>query len=240
MRKITHGGARVIACALLSVIILGAAAISFYNVQTVSLISGESYEPYYHGDREKPRVSIMVNVYENAEVVQKMIELLKSRKAKATFFVGGCWADDNTETLRLIIDSGMEIANHGYFHKDCKVISDSAVRAEVENTHTLIKSICGVDMTLFAPPSGSFSNGALKIIEKCGYKSIMWSKDTIDWRDDDVDLLVSRATKNLENGDFILMHPKKHSLIALEKILNYIEDNGFEAVTVSECLGVYG
>ncbi|MBO7369170.1 MAG: polysaccharide deacetylase family protein [Clostridia bacterium] len=240
MRKITHGGARVIACAFLSLILLGAAAISFYNVQTVSLLNSESYQPYYHGDREKPRVSLMVNVYENAVIVQKMIDLLGEYNAKATFFVGGCWADDNTETIKKIVDSGMEIANHGYFHKDLKTLSDPSVKAEVENTHALIKALCGVEMSLFAPPSGSFSTSALKTIEKCGYKSIMWSKDTIDWRDDDVDLLVSRATKNLENGDFILMHPKEHSLAAMERILKIINNSGFEAVTVSECLGVYG
>ena len=240
MRKITHSGARAIACAALSVILIAAAAASFYNVQTVSLLGGESYEPYYHGDRSRARVSIMINVYENAAVVSDMIDLLSRYGARATFFVGGCWADDNTETVIKIVESGMEIANHGYFHKDGKTLSDEQMRAEIENNHKLIESLCKKSMSLFAFPSGSFSTASLKVVEKCGYKAIMWTKDTIDWRDSDVDLLYNRATKNLENGDFILMHPKPHSLVALEKILKYLKEKGFEAVTVSECLNGYG
>ena len=240
MIKITHSGARMIACAALSAVLAAVAAVSFINVQPVSLLSGESYEPYYHGDRSAARVSIMINVYENADIVEKMIDLLKDNGAKSTFFVGGCWADDNTETVRKIVDSGMEIANHGYFHKDSKTVGEGVLKAEIENAHKLIKTLCGVDMTLFAPPSGSFSANSLKVIEKCGYKTIMWSKDTIDWRDNNVDLIVSRATEKIENGDLILMHPKEHSLAALQKILIFLKEKGFDAVTVSECIKQYG
>ena len=240
MRKITHSGARAIACAVLTLVLLTAGAASFYGVQTVGLIGKADHEPYYHGDRSRARVSIMINVYENAEIVKKMVDCFSLSGAKATFFVGGCWADDNTETVRYIVENGMEIANHGYFHKDSAKLSETQMRAEIENNHKLIKTLCGADMDLFAPPSGSFSEQALKTIEKCGYKSIMWSKDTIDWRDKDVDLLFKRATENVENGDLILMHPKEHSLIALKKILNYLKEKGFEITTVSECIDENG
>ena len=236
MIRISHRGARAIACAALTVVLVLAGAASFYNVQSVSLIGAESYEPFYHGDRSRARVSIMVNVYENAEVVRKMVDVFVDNGAIATFFVGGCWADDNTETVRYAVEKGMEIGNHGYFHKDSKKLSESGLRAEIENNHKLIRALCKVEMDLFAPPSGSISDQALRTIEKCGYKSIMWSKDTIDWRDGDVDVLFKRATENLENGDLILMHPKEHSLVALKKILKYIKEKGFEAVSVSECI----
>jgi len=64
----------------------------------------------------------------------------------------------------------------------------------------------------------------------------MWSKDTIDWRDKDANLVFSRATKNIEGGDLILMHPTEHTLKALPLILEYYSINGYTATTVSECL----
>ena len=91
-------------------------------------------------------------------------------------------------------------------------------------------------MKLFAPPSGSFSTTTLKAAEKLGYKTIMWTKDTIDWRDSDIETLFNRATKNLSAGDFILMHPKEHTAVVLNRILNYLNKIGLKAITVSDCL----
>ena len=62
----------------------------------------------------------------------------------------------------------------------------------------------------------------------------MWSKDTIDWRDKDENTILSRATKNLSNGDLILMHPKEHTLNVLPKIIDFILENGYNIVTVGK------
>ena len=55
----------------------------------------------------------------------------------------------------------------------------------------------------------------------------MWTKDTIDWRDSNVNLIVKRATKDINQGDIILMHPKSHTLTALPKILTELKNKGF-------------
>lgn len=240
MRKISLNGARYIACAVLSVLLTGFTALSVFNTKAISLTSGKSYEPYYHGDRSVSRVGLMINVYENADIVNDMLDLLCERGAKATFFVGGCWADDNAETVKRIVECGMELGNHGYFHKDHKKLSEEANEREISTNHILIKSITGYEMSLFAPPSGSFSETTLSVAEKLGYKSIMWSKDTIDWRDEDETLVFKRATEGYENGDLILMHPKKHSLAALGKILDLYKEKGVETATVSETINENG
>ena len=69
-----------------------------------------------------------------------------------------------------------------------------------------------------------------------GMKTILWSKDTIDWRDKDSSLIYTRATKNVEKGDFILMHPMTETAEALEDIIRYYERNSLPLVTVSENL----
>ena len=73
--------------------------------------------------------------------------------------------------------------------------------------------------------------------ESLGLKTVMWSRDTIDWRDKDVSLVVKRATENAAGGDLVLMHPKEHTLRALPQVLGYYEKAGLKAVTVSENIG---
>jgi peptidoglycan/xylan/chitin deacetylase (PgdA/CDA1 family) len=133
-------------------------------------------------------------------------------------------------------NSGHEIANHGYFHKDHSKLDYEKNKQEIFLTEKIVEVLSGEKTKLFAPPSGSFSSATLEVAYDLGYKVIMWSKDTIDWRDKDSNLIFSRATKNLSNGDLVLMHPKEQTLLALFDILRYYKNNGFNVVTVSENL----
>lgn len=218
----------------LLVIFTAVFAVSFLPQTIVPIYGGDQVSAIYNGNREKPNVSLMFNVYENTEIVNAIVDTLDEYNVKATFFVGGCWADDNEQTLLKIRDSGHEIANHGYFHKDHKNLDYDGNKQEISSTGTVVKSLCGVTPTLFAPPSGSFSSLTLEAAYDLNYKVVMWSKDTIDWRDSQTDIIYNRATKNLENGDLVLMHPKAHTLDALPSIITYYKSVNFSIVTVSE------
>ena len=211
-------------------------AVSFIPENTLPIYGGQGITAIYNGNRANAKVSLMFNVYENTEIVNSIIDTLDENNAKATFFVGGCWADDNAKTLIRILNSGHEIANHGYFHKDHKNLNHEKNREEIYTTGVIVKALCGADMNLFAPPSGSYSTTTLEVADKLGYKVIMWSKDTIDWRDKDVKKVFSRATEKVSNGDLILMHPKEHTLLALPAILSYYKSIGLSVVTVSDNL----
>lgn len=188
----------------------------------------------YRGNSGNNNVSLMINIYWGTEYVEPILEVLKNENVKATFFVGGCWVAKNNEILKKIYDNGHEIANHGYYHKDHKYLSKERNQEEIYINHKMVKEILNIDMTLFAPPSGSYNNLTLEVASSLGYKTIMWSKDTIDWRDKDCNLIYTRATKNPKNGDLILMHPTEHTLKALPDIIKFYKDNNFNLTTVSE------
>ena len=209
-------------------------AVCFVPQKAIPIYGGNSLSAIYNGNVNNKNVSLMFNVYENTEVVNKIIDVLDKSEVKGTFFVGGCWADDNGETLNRIVKSGHEIANHGYFHKDHKKLSFDKNKEEIMLTGVIVKALCGVQSTLFAPPSGSFNDATLEAAYELGYQVIMWSKDTIDWRDKDIDVIYNRATRNPTNGELILMHPKEHTLSALPKIIEFYKKNGFNLCTVSD------
>lgn len=232
--KIINRRVTVVTNLILALIIIIVGTISFLPEQILPIYGKNTQGAIYRGNEKNNCVSLMFNVYENTAIVNSIIDVLDEHGVKATFFVGGCWADDNAQTLVKIIDSGHEIGNHGYFHKDHKKLSYQDNASEINNTSVVINSLCGVKPTLFAPPSGSYSECTLQVAEDLGYKVIMWSKDTIDWRDKDEQKVYNRATKNPKNGDMILMHPKEHTLNVLPKIIEFYQTHGYELVSVSE------
>lgn len=189
---------------------------------------------YYNGDKSSDKVSLMVNVYWGTEYLDSMLESFEKYNVKTTFFIGGCWAGKNNEMLKKIAGKGHEIANHGYYHKDHKKLNEEQNRNEIMMTQELIEGILGVKTNLFAPPSGSFNDRTLKVADSLGYKTIMWSLDTIDWRDKNTQTIYKRATEKTKGGDLILMHPTLNTAEALDDILKTLKNKGLTVSTVSD------
>ena len=210
------------------------AIIAGINAIPTSAISGV----YYNGNKESNNVSLMINVYWGTEFLDDILKILEEKNVKTTFFVGGTWAVLNEDYLTKIYNAGHELANHGYHHKDHNKLDEEGNINEIQTTHTIIKELLDVEMNLFAPPSGAYDKTTVSAAESLGYKTIMWTRDTIDWRDQDADLIYKRAIKNASGGDLILMHPTKATVEALPKIIEYFQNNNFNITTVSNTIGV--
>lgn len=214
-------------------LILSVFSVTYGGISTI-YTSTDSCSAIYYGNTNNKNVSLMINVYWGTEYIEPMLDILEAQDIQATFFVGGSWANSNPEILQQIATKGYEIGNHGYYHKDHDQISKERNYEEINITHQLIKGLTGYDMNLFAPPSGAFNLITLETAEELNYKTIMWSKDTIDWRDKNTTTIYNRATNSPKNGDLILMHPTKCTLNALNDIINFYKDNSFNLVTVTE------
>ena len=222
-------------CALM-VVVLAVSLVGYFS-GSAAAVSYENTNLYYGGKEDSDAVSLTFNVYENTENVKKIMDILNEYGATATFFIGGCWADDNVDCGREIYSRGFELGSHGYFHKDHSKMGYEANLEEIRPSVKILEMICGEKIELFAPPLGAFCEDTLSACAQLDMRVIMWSRDTIDWRDKDVNVIVNRATQNLKNGEFILMHPKDVTVEALPKILTYIRENGLKTAAVSHNLG---
>lgn len=214
--------------------------VGLFSIALVSpfkMVSGiDKSNVFYNGDTKKGVVSLMINVYWGNEYLPDMLKTLKENNITTTFFVGGSWVEKYPELFLKIVEDGHEIGNHGYFHKDQAKLSYQENQTEILANHKIVKEYSSVSMNLFAPPSGSISQNVISAATDLGYKTIMWTKDTIDWRDNDVDLIVKRATSSVGSGDLILMHPTKQTALALPKIIELILQKGLSLGTVSQNL----
>ncbi len=199
---------------------------------TSSVVNGV----YYSGNTDSNKISLMINVYWGTEYLDGMLEILDKYDVKTTFFVGGTWAVKESDMLQKIYNAGHEIGNHGYSHKDQDKLNREQNKNEILTTHTLVNDLIGVNMDLFAPPSGAYNKTTIEVATELGYKTIMWTRDTIDWRDKDEEIIYSRAIKDAKGGDLILMHPTACTLLALERIIVSLQGEGFVLTTVSENL----
>lgn len=225
---------------VLGVLVLSVGALCFAPMNSVITTDGDNAELYRSAGNDSKGVSLMFNVYWGTEDVYRILDTLKSHGAKATFFIGGCWADDNVDCLRDIYAAGHEIGNHGYFHKDHDKLSLTQNRKEIEDCNRFIELALGFAPTLFAPPSGAYNNDTLAACKALNMKTILWSRDTIDWRDKNAALIYMRATKNVRGGEFVLMHPMEATADALDDILKYYEKQSLSVITVSENLQIKG
>lgn len=190
----------------------------------------------YAGNLDSNCVSLMINVYWGTEYIEPILEILEEKKVKCTFFVGGTWAKDNPQLLEKIYKSGHEIASHGYSHKEHEKLSFEQNLSEMQQTHEIVKNIIDYDITLFAPPGGSYNSLTVEASKSMGYKTIMWTRDTIDWRDQNTQLIYNRAIKEMKGGDLILMHPKEKTVEALPLIIDYAIAHQLKIATVSETI----
>ena len=190
----------------------------------------------YQGNPNEPNVSLMFNVYWGTEYIEPILKVLNSYEVKTTFFIGGSWAVKHNEVLREIFNNGHEIGSHGYSHKNSSELTYKQNVDEIRMADAIIEKILGFKPSLFAPPSGSIGIEMFKACDDLGKNVIMWTRDTIDWRDKDSSMVLKRATMDIQNGSFILMHPTEHTLKALPLILDSFKQKGVRVTTVSNCL----
>lgn len=211
--------------------------IAFYNINSNAVTTIASYNGIiYAGNQSSNKVSLMINVYWGDEFIDGILDTFKKHNAHTTFFLGGTWVNQNSELAEKIKNAGHEIASHATTHADLGKLDYNGNYKEINTCHSIVEKTLGVNMNLLAPPSGSYNKETIQAAETLGYRTIMWSRDTIDWRDKDTSLIYSRAVSNMQGGDLILMHPTKNTLEALDKILSYIEDNNFVCTTVTDTL----
>lgn len=188
------------------------------------------------GNPNKPMVSLMINVAWGNEFIPGMLEVLKRENVHATFFFDGSWLAKNLDLAKQIQEEGHEVSNHAYSHKNMSTLSRYNAMQEMIKTQQLLSAQLNVKNTLFAPPSGDFNQETVKQAAELGMRTILWTMDTIDWKNPGKEVILQKVRTRVNAGTLILMHPTKSSSDALEDMIRIIKSKGLVLGTVSELL----
>ncbi|WP_419884625.1 polysaccharide deacetylase family protein [Paenibacillus sp. B-A-8] len=193
-------------------------------------------EPIYRGNPAKPMVSLMINVAWGNQYIVPMLDILDEENVKVTFFLDGSWLSKNPELAAEMLKRGHEMENHAYTHPNMSTLSRARATVEIEKTQKLLKESLGVTNKWFAPPSGDFDQETVEIASSLGLKTVLWTVDTVDWRNPAPESIVAKITNKAEPGTLVLMHPTASSSKALKAMIRGIKAKGLQLGTVSQTL----
>lgn len=178
------------------------------------------------------KVAITFDDGPHPKYTQAILDILKAHHAKATFFVLGSRVDFYPEITKRIVKEGHEIGNHTWDHKDLTTLSPEAINEELEKTNHAVKNATGIEPQIMRPPYGSSNN---QIESRLELPSILWTVDTLDWKTHDPNAILTIVKKETKVGSIVLMHDiHKTSVDSLNDILIFLQNQGYEFVTVSE------
>jgi probable sporulation protein (polysaccharide deacetylase family) len=192
--------------------------------------------PIFRGNPQKPAVAFMVNVAWGNEYLPTMLDIFREHDIQSTFFLDGKWLKKNREWAARILSEGHELANHGFSHRNMSRLSEAEVEQELLRTEEQLQAVGVFNNRLFAPPSGDFDSTTVEIAARHQLFTVLWTLDTVDWRNPPATQIVDKISRQLAPGMLVLMHPTKSSVAALSDMIRAAKEKKLKPMTVSQLL----
>lgn len=180
------------------------------------------------------KVAITFDDGPDSDYTPLLLEGLKERGVKATFFLLGKQAEKYPDLVKEIYQEGHLIGNHSYEHVNLSNLTDSAAMEQVNKTNRLLYEITGEYPQYIRPPFGCWKCNLdydTKMIE------VLWDVDPLDWKTSNSDVIAKRVINKVVENDIILLHDASESSVkAAFKIIDALEKEGYTFVTVEEIL----
>lgn len=195
--------------------------------------------PIYSVETNDKKVALSFDAAWGNEDTQMILDTLAKYNVHATFFMTGGWVENYPEDVKKIQAAGHDLANHSENHKNMSQLTDAECQEELMKVHNKVKELTGVEMNLFRPPYGDYDDHVITNAKNCGYYTIQWSVDSLDWKDYGVESIIKTVTqhKNLCNGAIILMHNgAKYTAQALPTVIEKLQADGYQIVPISELI----
>lgn len=202
-----------------------------YNVFAKTVAGGNSLPEIFTYENV---IAITFDDGPRRRTTTKLLDGLKERDVKATFFIMGKSIEGNEDIIQRMYDEGHLIGNHTFDHVELTKLSDTKAVEEIEKTNSAISSITGYKPEYIRPPFGKISN---KVEEAINMQCVMWSIDPVDWNTSNCSKVVNHVVNNAKNGDIILMHDiYDSSVTAALEIIDRLKAKGYVFVTVDQLL----
>jgi len=195
---------------------------------------------YTQANVDQPYIAMTFDDGPSAENTPRLLEMLKQRNIKATFFLIGQNVASNPDLVRRILAEGHEIGNHSWTHPQLSKLSDQRVSFEITKTQDAIKDASGFTPTLLRPPYGAITPRQREWIEnQFGLSVILWSVDPFDWKRPGASVITQRILTQARPGAIILSHDiHKQTVDAMPATLDGLIRKGFKFLTVSQLIAL--
>ena len=178
----------------------------------------------------------------NTENTNKILDILKEKDIKATFFVVGKNVERNPETTRRIVEEGHTIGIHCYNHDYGVIYSNvDAYVEDFEKARAIVYEVTGVETNIFRFPGGSINSYNKKVYKDIieamsakGYVYYDWNASLEDAvRKPNKDKILKNAKESTLGRDVVVMlgHDTVDMTVeVLEELLTLFPEYEFKAI----------
>lgn len=165
---------------------------------------------------------------------ERLLDGLKERNVKATFFLIGKSADKYPDLVKRMAEEGHLIGNHTMDHVQLNHQTYEKALEQIRKSNQVISQITGQTPRYIRPPFGEWSK---ELEEEVDMTAVLWDVDPVDWKVKNTETVVKRILKNAGEGDIILLHDVYGTSVdAALEIVDQMRAEGYEFVTVDEII----
>lgn len=181
-----------------------------------------------------PEVALTFDDGPSPKYTPLLLDGLKERNVRATFFLLGKNVKENQELVQRMQAEGHLLGNHTYNHVQLNKIPETTARQEILKTNNEIYEATGKYPEYMRPPYGAWKKNMELCVEML---PVFWDIDTLDWKSQNVDAILKAAGEEPEDGSIILMHDEyQTSVEAALLLIDRLKEKGYEFVTVDELI----
>lgn len=185
----------------------------------------EGTNSFYAGNNEEKTLYLTFDCgYDNGNL-STILDILKEKDVKATFFVTGDFVTREETLLQRIIDEGHIVGNHTYHHKNITKLDKVKIKEELDLLNNKCEMITGKEISkYFRPPEGEFDKRSLMDVKELGYTTFFWSIAYDDWntnKQKGTEYAYNKIMDNLHNGAILLLHSvSRDNALVLGKVID--------------------
>ncbi|HKM35486.1 MAG TPA: polysaccharide deacetylase family protein [Lachnospiraceae bacterium] len=185
-------------------------------------------------EKEIKKVALTFDDGPHPYYTEQLLDGLKDRGVKVTFFVTGQHAEKYPDIIKRISEEGHLIGNHTYSHIQLKDNNRDAYKQELIQTNEILFELTGKEIEYVRPPYGSWDK---KFEKELNMFPVLWNVDPLDWCSTNTASVTKKVVDRVEENDIILMHDEYESTVtAALQIIDILQKKGYTFVTVEDIL----
>lgn len=205
------------------------------DLATMGLLAREM--PIFYVKKKAPEVCLTFDISWGEKTWPLVLKVLEEHQVPASFFISGPWAIRHPEAVKEIYHKGHEIASHGDRHLNLSQYPKAVVKENISKAYQDLSSIVERVAPFFRPPNGDYDDLVIDTARELGFETVIWSVDSLDWKNPGPDYMIERVLKRAFPGAIILCHASDSSKqihLALPGIISGLRNKGYRLVTLSE------
>jgi polysaccharide deacetylase family sporulation protein PdaB len=214
-----------------------------YEALQTSATYQPTLRPVYSAKTAEKVIALTFDLSWGTKTGPIVLDILKAEQVKATFFLSGPWAKNHGEMVQRIKAEGHEIESHGQAHVNLNELGRAGAAKNIGEAHAILEGLTGRAPTFIRPPNGAFNDESVRAAKDLGYATVIWSVDSLDWKNPGADLIIRRVTRLIHPGAIVLFHASdtcKQTHVALPTVLKELKAQGYQFVLLDNLLKQHG